>query len=133
MKLSSSTESQRGSSLVEVFVALLLVSLIGKGAVQLTTKATATFTDLQLLELSVNQLRSSLIMNHDICTNAPVVILPGNISITADVQGCDTTTTATIDGVTVAHIPKPISLSVTSDLLGGQVVVGGTWDPLEYP
>jgi len=65
---------------------------------------------------------------NDLCVNAPNIVLPNNLTITAEVQGCDATTTAKINGMDIVDVPKPIALSVTSQQLGGQVVVGGTWN-----
>ena len=62
----------------------------------------------------------------DICATTPTVILPGNVTLTASVQGC-AMVSATINGTIINNVPTPYGLSVTSPLLGGQVVVGGTW------
>ena len=64
-----------------------------------------------------------MIENEDICTTARVIVLPNNISLTEDVRGCGVTT-ATIDHVLVDGVSEPVVLSVSSDLLGGQM---GGW------
>ena len=119
------SNSQRGTSLIEALIAMLLIALVGSGAIHLTNRATASHTDQQLLTIAITQMRSAL-KTPDICTTPPVIQLPNNVSLTAQVQGCSTTT-ATVGGVAINNIQTPLTLSVTSDLLGGQVVVGGTW------
>ena len=134
----SSIRRQNGVSLIEAIISLLLVGLLSQGAVNLTTRATAAHTEQQLLDLTVNQMRSSLISNMDICTTNPIIQLPNNQSVTTSVQGCGSTMTVTIDTVQVNNIPRPITLSINLPefgaqvvddvLVGGQVVVGGTWE-----
>lgn len=120
-----SIKYQRGTSLIEVLIALILVSILVNGAMHLTTRATAVHTEQQLLTMAISQMQDAL-TRHDICTNPPTITLPGITPITADVQGCDTTS-VTIDGTTISNIPTPVGLSINEPLLGGQVVVGGTW------
>lgn len=124
-------KSQKGSSIVEAVIAMILLSIIAQRAVFLSSRAAATQGEKRVQEIVVHQMRSALLQNgslgNDICMNPPVIQLPNNNSVTAQVQGCAQTTEATIDGSIVSGIPQPISLSVTSDAAGGQVVVGGTW------
>ena len=131
MKRYLSTDSQRGDFLVEAVIGLVLVSIVGQGMLFISSRTAASQASLRLQEIAVNQMRSALMQNRsgsiDICSTSPVIVLPNDVSITADVQGCDTTTSVVINGTSVSGVPKPISLSVTSDALGGQVVVGGTW------
>ena len=105
---------------------------MSQGAVYLTTRATATQTTQQMLNMAVSQLRSRLIENNNICVLAPVipdaVRLPNNVSLTAQVQGCESEATVSIDGINIPGVPRPITLRVDSPLLGGEVVVGGTWN-----
>ena len=123
---------QKGVSLIEALIAVLLVGLMSQGAVYLSTRATATQTTQQMLNMAVTQLRSRLIENNDICASAPAIAdavqLPNSVSLTAEIQGCDSEATVSIDGINIPGVPRPISLSVDSPLLGGQVVVGGTWN-----
>ena len=120
-----SYNSQKGTSITEALIAVVLVALLTKGAAYLTTRATASHTDQQLLSLAINQMNYALESN-SVCSAAPIIELPNNISLTSEVQGCDTTS-ATINGMVIDNVATPPILSVTSDLLGGQVVVGGTW------
>ncbi len=117
--------------MIEALISMVLMSIISLGMVHVTSKASNAQRDSQMQEIVVNQLRAALIKNKmgsvDICSTAPTVQLPNNVTLTASVQGCDGTTTAVINSVTINDVPKPISLSVTSDLIGGQIVVGGTW------
>lgn len=123
---------QKGVSLIEALIAVLLVGLMSQGAVYLSTRATATQTTQQMLNMAVTQLRSRLIENNNICASAPVIAdavqLPNSVSLSAQVQGCGSDATVNIDGIDIPGVPRPISLSVDSPLLGGQVVVGGTWN-----
>lgn len=132
MKRCSSISHQKGVSLIEALIAVLLVGLMSQGAVYLTTRATATQTTQQMLNMAVSQLRSRLIENNNICVLAPVipdaVRLPNNVSLTAQVQGCESEATVSIDGINILGVPRPITLRVDSPLLGGEVVVGGTWN-----
>ena len=132
MTPSSSTNRQRGSGMFEAVVAMLLISMLGQGAIYLTSRVTAIQGDTRILEVAVNQMRTSLMNDNDICSSPPVIQLPNSETVTAEVQGCSETITARIDGIDITGIPKPIALSVTSDTLGGQVVVGGTWICLLY-
>jgi len=118
--------------LIEAVIGLILVAIIGQGVVFIASRTATKNGQIRLQEMATNQMRSLLANNKmdgiDLCTTAPTIVLPNNLSIVAQVQGCDATTTATIDGVEVADVPKPIALSVTATQLGGQVVVGGTWN-----
>lgn len=131
MKQFISIKSQRGDFLVEAVIGLILVAIVGQGMLLIASRTAATQATLRVQEMAVSQMRSALMQNRsgsiDICSTSPVIFLPNSVSITADVQGCDTTSTVIINGASVSGVPKPISLSVTSDQLGGQVVVGGTW------
>ena len=121
-----SAEKQTGSSLIEVLIATALVGIMLHGAATLTTRAAAISTDQQLITIAIEQMRTSL-LDPNICTTAPDITLPDGTVLTTVVQGCDTTQ-AMVGNVIITGIPSPLRLSVTSDLLGGQVVVGGTWD-----
>lgn len=118
-------KNARGSTLMEALIALILIAILLNGAGYLATRATSSHTDQQLLSIAITQMRASL-RNDDICTTAPVVELPNGNTLPTLAQGCDTTT-ATIGGHIITDVPTPLGLSVESDLLGGQVVVGGTW------
>jgi len=120
------SEKQTGSSLIEVLIATALVGIMLHGAATLATRAASTSTDQQQITIAVEQMRTAL-LDPDVCTTPPTIVLPEGTVLTAEVQGCNTTS-ITIGGATVTNVPSPVRLSVTSRLLGGQVVVGGTWD-----
>ena len=116
---------------MEAVIGLVLVSLVVQGMLFITSRSSSVQSSLRLQEIAVLQMRAALMQNKsgaiDICSVAPIVLLPNKVSITAEVQGCDTSTTAQINGTEITGVPMPIVLSVTSELLGGQIVVGGTW------
>ncbi len=118
-------DKTRGSAIVEALVSMILVAILLNGAGYLSSRAIASHTDQQLLDMAIAQMRAS-ISNDDICANAPTVVLPNNVILTTTAQGCDETT-MTIAGHKITNVPTPLGLSVDSDILGGQVVVGGTW------
>ena len=129
MKQYSLTDKQTGTGLIEAMIAVFLVALLSKGAVYLTARASSLQSDSRVQEIAIQQMRDSLTNNANVCTTAPVITLPNNETVTAAVQGCGVMTTATINGEVVSQVPIPISLSVDTQSLGGQVVVGGTWVP----
>ena len=120
------SNSQQGTSLIEALIAMILISLVGSGAIHLTNRATASHTDQQLLTMAITQMRAAL-NTPNVCTTPPVIQLPNNVSLTTQVQGCGTTSVTIGVGGGAINVQSPLTLSVTSDLLGGQVVVGGTW------
>lgn len=116
---------QSGTSLIEVLIALVLVSILVNGALHLTTRATALHTEQQLLTMAIAQMQDAL-TNDDICTVDPVITLPNDVTITTTVfQGC-ATITVDIEGEPI-NIPTPVGLRANHASLGGEVVVGGTW------
>ena len=129
MKQYSLTDKQTGTGLIEAMIAVFLVALLSKGAVYLTARASSLQSDSRVQEIAIQQMRDSLTNNENVCTTAPIITLPNNEVVTAAVQGCGVMTTATINGVLISQVPVPISLSVDTQSLGGQVVVGGTWVP----
>lgn len=118
-------DTERGSALIEALVSMILVAILLNGAGYLSSRAIAFHTDQQLLDMAIAQMRAS-IRNEDICANAPTIELPSNITLIATAQGCDETT-VTINGHDIHNMFTPSGLSVDSEILGGQVVVGGTW------
>lgn len=131
MKIYTSSDNQRGAFLVEAIVGIVLVALMAQAMLFITSRTSSVQTTLRLQEIAIHQMRSALMGNRsgtiDICNNAPKVSLPDNVSLQTVTQGCDATTTAQFPGVSVTDVPQPVVLSVTSDLLGGRLVVGGTW------
>jgi len=115
----TSSKKQRGTSIIEAVIALILVAIISSGAVFLSARA----SDAQ------------------VCSVAPTIRLPNNVTLTGpddvQVQGCGGTIIATIEGVSVT-VPEPLRISLCppsatpssacdGELLGGQIVVGGAW------
>ncbi len=117
--------NERGSALIEALIAISLVIILLNGSGYLSSRAIASHTQQQLLNIAIAQMRAS-IRSDDICAQAPTIELPNNITLTATAQGCDATT-VTINGLVISNVPTPTGLSVDSEILGGQVVVGGTW------
>ena len=123
---------QRGSSLIEAVVALVLLSLVTQGAVTMTARASASQGELRVQEIALTQMREMLIANKsgsiDLCApgSLPAVQLP-ETAVTPDIQGCGETMSFKIDGTTIDNIAAPLVVSVTNDAIGGQIVVGGTW------
>jgi type II secretory pathway pseudopilin PulG len=126
-----SLRTQRGDFLIESLIGMVLMAIIGMGVVFVTSQMSVAKKDMRLQEIAVNQMRALLLNNGtrgiNICTSTPHVKLPGvpDNDIEVEVIGCSTTT-ATIAGVTIADVPKPLFISVKSDALGGEVIVGGS-------
>lgn len=118
-------DTARGSALIEALIAMILVVILLNGSGYLSSRAIASHTEQQLLNMAIAQMRAS-IRSEDICANAPIIDLPNNITLTTTAQGCDDTT-VTINGLVIPNVPTPTGLSVDSEILGGLVVVGGTW------
>ena len=127
---------QRGDFLIESLIGLVLMAIIGMGVVFVTSKMSVSQKDMRLQEIAVNQMRALLLNNGtggiDICTVAPQVKLPGipDTDIDVDVIGCGETTPATVAGVPIAEVPKPLFISVSLEndnpaFGGGEVIVGG--------
>jgi len=127
VKRYSSTDKQQGIGLIEAIITVVLVAILTKGAIYVTARASALQSKSRIQEIAITQLRDNLTNGENVCTTAPEITLPNNEVVTAQVQGCSYTTTATINGVVIANVPVPISLSIDSLSMGGQVVVGGTW------
>lgn len=123
---------QRGDFLIESLIGMVLMAIIGMGVVFVTSKMSVAQKDMRLQEIAVNQMRALLLNNGtggiNICDLTPQVKLPGISSsdIEVEVIGCDGTTTAEVGGVVIADVPKPLFISVKSDVLGGEIIVGGS-------
>ena len=145
MNHSTSSKKQQGTSIIEAVIALILVAIISSGAVFLSARASDAQGSIRVQEIAITQLRSALINNGnggvDICSVAPTIRLPNNVTLTGpddvQVQGCGGTIIATIEGVSVT-VPEPLRISLCppsatpssacdGELLGGQIVVGGAW------
>lgn len=118
--------NQRGNSLIEVLIAAALVGLMFYGTARLVNRAAKTSSEQQLLNIVLDQMQESL-QSGNPCASPPQVVLPTGVTLLATAQGCGTTTPVTVNGVPIPPVPTPVRLSVNSNDLGGQVVVGGTW------
>lgn len=124
---------QRGDFLIESLIGLVLMAIIGMGVVFVTSRMSVSQKDMRMQEIAVNQMRAYLLNNRvggpiDLCGgDPPPVVLPGvdAAGITMEVIGCGVTATATVGGATIS-VPQPLFISVTSDALGGEVIVGGS-------
>lgn len=127
---------QRGDFLIESLIGLVLMAIIGMGVVFVTSKMSISQKDMRLQEIAVNQMRALLLNNGtggiNICTVAPQVKLPGipDADIEVEVIGCNQTTQATVGGVAIADVPKPLFISVSllnnnEAFGGGEIIVGG--------
>lgn len=126
---------QRGDFLLESLIGMVLMAIIGMGVVFVTSKVTTSQKDMRMQEIVVNKLRTMLIRNgtdaFDICTDALGFTLPNGDTVAVTTQGCNSPTSAVINGFTVAGIPKPIFLKATSANKSiDEIVVGGTWQPV---
>lgn len=127
---------QRGDFLIESLIGLVLMAIIGMGVVFVTSKMSVSQKDMRLQEIAVNQMRALLLNNGtsgiNICTAPPQVKLPGipDADIDVDVIGCGETTAATVGGVPIGNVPKPLFISVSltnnNTALGGEIIVGGS-------
>jgi type II secretory pathway pseudopilin PulG len=127
---------QRGDLLIESLIGMALMAIIGMGVAFVTSKMSVSQRDLRVQEIVVNQLRAQLMNNRtgviNLCTTKPVISIPG-IQLAPEnitVQGCGGTTTATIGGVSIPNVPRPLVVSVSHPQLGGEIIVGGTWSSL---
>ena len=117
---------------MESILALAMISIVTQGAVSTTSRVSASQGELRVQEIALAQMKAMLVANRsgsiNLCdANAlPDLQLPQNISVTPEVQGCNETMYYKINGTTF-EAPVPLVLSVTSDVLGGQIVIGGTW------
>lgn len=129
---------QRGDFLIESLIGLLLMAIIGMGVVFVTSRMSVSQKDMRMQEIAVNQMRALLLNNGtggiNLCATPPSVKLPGvaDSDIETEVIGCHPTNMTvdmievTVGGVSIGQMPKPLFISVTSDALGGEVIVGGS-------
>lgn len=116
--------SQRGDTLIESMIGLLLLSIIGIGTSHIVGKTAVSQRDSKVQQGAINELRS-LVMNRkksdELCSQQDLVT--DNFSVTVGVSGCHQTS-ATINGVQLDAIQAPVVLS--AELPGlGEVRVGG--------
>ena len=125
-------DSQQGNSLVEAVVAIALVGLVAQGAVLMNARAADTQGQIHTQESAISQMRALLVNNGtgaiDLCSGSlPDIDLSHDTTTPLRVQGCSATTTAAIGDLTITDLPHPLILSINHDLVGGQMVIGGTW------
>tara|TARA_B100001109_G_scaffold104011_1_gene84848 strand:- start:2422 stop:2844 length:423 start_codon:yes stop_codon:yes gene_type:complete len=122
---------QQGNFMIEAMVSMLLASMLIIGAMYMSSRSLVAQRDMRLQEIVIDQLRAVLVSNQsggsDICSASPQVTLPDGETLAVTVLGCGVETVVNINGINVADVPAPISLSVESDKLGGTVRVGSTW------
>lgn len=130
---------QRGISLIEALISLLIVSIAVAGSLYMVGRANTTKAQSSLQEIAIHTLRQKLMSNDGInltaCTATAITIPNGaggtqTLPVTVE-SGCDSADLATIavGGVAtnIDGVRGRISLSVDSDaLLGGKVQVGGS-------
>lgn len=115
---------QKGSTLLEALVALLLTSIIALGGAVSIGKILQAHRQSNIQQIAVSQLRVLLQSGSSLCTatSAPTISVNNttlNVSVTC------TEKSITVGSGTAVTIKKPV-LSVTDDSLGGEVKVGET-------
>ncbi len=137
----NNVKKQNGDFLIEALIGMVLLAIIGLGIVHTSSRATVVQRNMYLQEIAINSLRTALLQHRtgtiDVCNNPPTIKFPiafgsnPTTDIPAEQQGCTTTSDVTFGsaGAPAVTVARPIVLSVLSnDLLGGRVVVGGSWD-----
>jgi hypothetical protein len=111
--------TQRGDFLIESLIGMVLMAIIGMGVVFVTSKMSTAQKDMRVQEIAVNQMRALLLNNGtggiNICDVTPSVKIPGvaDSDVKTEVIGCGATISATIGGVTISDVPKPLFISVS--------------------
>jgi|GEM_PF-512290 len=114
-----SLRTQRGDFLIESLIGMVLMAIIGMGVVFVTSKMSIVQKDMRVQEIAVNQMRALLLNNGtggiNICNVAPSVKIPGvaDSDVKTEVIGCGETISASIGGVTISDVPKPLFISVS--------------------
>jgi len=114
-----SLRTQRGDFLIESLIGMVLMAIIGMGVVFVTSKMSTVQKDMRVQEIAVNQMRALLLNNGtggiNICNVAPSVKIPGvaDSDVKTEVIGCGETISASIGGVTISDVPKPLFISVS--------------------
>jgi len=121
---------QQGGTLAEAMIGLALSAVLILGAMYASSKSLVSQRNMRLQEIVIDQLRSKLISDVDLCVGSPTVTLPDGESLDVTVMGCGDTTAISVFGSSVVDVPAPLSLTVESDKLGGTVRVGTTWASL---
>jgi len=108
---------------------MLLMVIVGLGISYVGSRIATSQKDMNLQSLAVAQLRDLLQRNGsdlDLCSASPEIELPGLGSLSVTVNGCSSSATASVEGVTLDAVASPLSLSVSNSALGGEIVVGAT-------
>lgn len=129
---------QRGISLIEALISLLIVSITVAGSIYVVSRANATKAESSLQEIAIHTLRQKLMNNDGInltaCTATDISIPNGAggtqaLAVTVE-SGCDGANVATITvagaETTIDGMHGRIALSVNDALVGGKVQVGGS-------
>ena len=112
---------QKGSTLLEVLVALVLTSIIALGGALSIGKIMKAHRQSNIQQIAVNQLRVLLQSGSSLCGTTPAP------TITINNQSLNVTVTCTNQATTVKGANVTITktvLSVTDSSLGGEVKVG---------
>ncbi|MHA3061754.1 prepilin-type N-terminal cleavage/methylation domain-containing protein [Acinetobacter sp. ANC 4636] len=112
---------QKGSTLLEALVALLLTGIIALGGAVSIGKILQTHRQSNIQQIAVSQLRVLLQSGSSLCTTTSTPTISVN-NTTLNVSVTCTEKSITVNGAAVT-IKKPV-LSVTDDSLGGEVKVG---------
>ena len=134
LSLINGRRGQRGDFFIEALISIALMSIVVVGSLYMSTRAMVAQRNMRMQEVAIDQMRSALMANKsggtDLCTGSPEVTLPNGTNLAITVSGCNLTTSVVVNGVTVSAVPVPLSLSVDSELVGGLVRVGSTWETL---
>ena len=112
---------QKGSTLLEALVALVLTSIIALGGALSIGKIMKAHRQSKIQQIAVNQLRVLLQSGSSLCGTTPAP------TITINNQSLNVTVTCTNQATTVKGANVTITktvLSVTDSSLGGEVKVG---------
>ena len=112
---------QKGSTLLEALVALILTSIIALGGALSIGKIMQAHRQSNIQQIAVNQLRVLLQSGSSLCGTTPAP------TITINNQSLNVTVTCTNQATTVKGANVTITktvLSVTDSSLGGEVKVG---------
>lgn len=112
---SSPAHRQGGGFLLESLIALVLMAVIGLGAVSVTSRAQVAQAQAFSRQHVINQMRLALLNNKyngvNICDTAIFATLPDGSAKEITVHNCDLVT-AKVNGVDVPNVRLPLSLTV---------------------
>jgi len=137
------SDSQRGVSIIEVMVALMILAISFAGSTRLLAVMNEASVQGSSQYLVISELRYQLRMNgrqltgrfqgvdnvtrtQDLCGGGAFdILLPNNEWVTPVVRGCGAAAEISINGMTAPGIAGRLALSVSHASLGGELVVGG--------